>query len=634
MPDSVKREFTPVGFKNVQITDNFWSPRIKINREVTIPHEYKQCKDTGRILGFVPDWVPQNPGESRHIFNDSDVAKWVEAASYSLATHPDPELDALLDEVIELIAKAQQPDGYLNTYFSFCAPDKRWTNLRDCHELYCAGHLIEAAVAHYEATGKRRLLDVMCKYADYIDSVFGPEPGKKRGYCGHQEIELALVKLYRVTGNERYLKLSKFFIDERGRQPHYYDLEARERGEDPANFWAKSYEYCQAHIPVREQTEVVGHAVRAFYMYSAMADLAGEYGDESLLRACERLWDNGVNKRMYITGGIGPSAKNEGFTFDYDLPNETAYAETCAAIALLLFAHRMLQLDCDSRYGDIVERTLYNGILSGVSLDGTRFFYQNPLASLGTHHRSEWFGCACCPPNIARLLASLGGYIYACSDTDAAINLYIQSSASVQVAGQNVIISQKTNYPWDGNITITVKPEKTAQFAIRLRIPSWCRSAELSVNGQRVDVESITIKGFARIEREWSSGDVIELELPMPIERMSAHPDVRQDIACVALQRGPIVFCIEQADNEEPIHRIVLPDTSKLEAELEKDLLGGVVAIKGEALALDTNGWDGVLYRPSKPSVKTTKIKAIPYYAWDNREPGEMSVWIRAIPGV
>jgi len=634
MPDTVKREFTPVGLKNVQITDNFWTPRIKINREVTIPHEYKQCKNTGRILGFVQDWVPEKPGEARHIFNDSDVAKWVEAASYSLATHPDPELDALLDEVIELIAKAQQPDGYLNTYFSFCAPDKRWTNLRDCHELYCAGHLIEAAVAHYEATGKRRLLDVMCKYADYIDSVFGPEPGKKRGYCGHQEIELALVKLYRATGNERYLRLSKFFIDERCRQPHYYDIEARERGEDPKDFWAKSYEYCQAHVPVREQTEVVGHAVRAFYMYSAMADLAGEYGDESLLRACERLWDNGVNKRMYITGGIGPSAKNEGFTFDYDLPNETAYAETCAAIALLLFAHRMLQLDCDSRYGDIVERALYNGILSGVSMDGTRFFYQNPLASLGTHHRSEWFGCACCPPNIARLLASLGGYIYSTSGTDIAVNLYIQSSAKVSVAGQTAVIEQKTNYPWDGNVTITIEPETASRFAVRLRIPNWCRNAELSVNGQKIDIESTKTKGFARVEREWKSGDVIELELPMPVERMSAHPDVRQDALCVALQRGPIVFCIEQADNEDLIHRIMLPDSSKLEAEFEKDLLGGVITIKGEALALDSEGWDGVLYRPSKPKAKPTKIKAIPYYAWDNREPGEMSVWIRAVPGV
>jgi DUF1680 family protein len=617
-----------VGLKNVIINDAFWTPRIRVNREQTIPHEYGECKKTGRILGFKPDWMPQTREESRHIFNDSDVAKWVEAASYSLGTNPDPELDALLDEVIGLISQAQQPDGYLNTYFAFVAPQKRWTNLRDCHELYCAGHLIEAAVAHYQGTGKKTLLDVMCRYADYIDSVFGPEDGKKRGFPGHQEIELALVKLYHATRNERYLKLSKYFIDERGQQPHYYDIEARERGEDPGDFWAKSYEYCQAHVPVREQSEVVGHSVRAMYMYTAMADLAGEYGDESLLAACEKLWDNVCLKRMYITGGIGPSAKNEGFTFDYDLPNENAYAETCAAIGLLLWNQRLLQLDCDGRFADVMEKALYNGILSGVSLDGKKFFYENPLTSLGAHHRREWYGCACCPPNIARLLASLGHYVYSESETDVAVHLYIQSTGNLKVAGQAVTFAQETNYPWDGSVAITVSPEKPVTFGLKLRIPGWCREATIRVNGE--EVCSKAQKGYARIEREWKPGDRVELDMPMPVERVIAHPDVRQDAGCVALQRGPVVYCLEEADNPVPLHRITLPTSTELTAQFEKDLLGGVVTVTGDALAADDLGWTGSIYKAGEPEMKPIKIKAIPYYAWDNREPGGMMVWLRS----
>src|SRR5512136_2068131 len=423
----MKKSFTPLSFTQVSIEDEFWAPRLRTNRERTIPLEYEQCRSTGRLDAFRLNWKP-GMEPVPHIFWDSDVAKWIEAASYTLAAHPDPRLQAQLDEIISLIASAQNSDGYLNTHFTVVEPGKRWTNLRDRHELYCAGHLIEAAVAHFQATGKRTLLDVLCRYADHIDQTFGPRPGQKRGYPGHEEIELALVKLYHVTGERRYLDLSLYFVDERGRQPHYYDLEAVARGDDPASYWAKTYAYMQAHVPVREQHQVVGHAVRAMYLYSALADLAGETGDRSLLETCEELWLHLCTRNLYITGGIGPSPANEGFTADYDLPNESAYAETCASIGLVFWNHRLLQLECAGRYADMMERALYNGVLSGVSLDGEKFFYENPLASQGNHHRQAWFDCACCPPNLARLLASLGQYVYAQNDTELAVHLYVQGS--------------------------------------------------------------------------------------------------------------------------------------------------------------------------------------------------------------
>jgi DUF1680 family protein len=564
-----------------------------------------------------------------HIFWDSDIAKWLEAASYSLATHPDPALEVQVDEVIGLIVSAQQPDGYLNSYFTVVEPEKRWTNLRDWHELYCAGHLIEAAVAHFQATGKRVLLDALCRYADYIDTVFGSEPGKKRGYPGHEEIELALVKLYRVTGEKRYLKLSQYFVNERGRQPHYFDIEARQRGEDPTAFHHKTYEYNQSHLPVREQHEVVGHAVRAMYLYSAMADLARELPDQSLFDADRRLWNHLCTTRLYITGGLGPSRHNEGFTADYDLPNETAYAETCAAIGFVFWNHRMLQLDCDARYGDMLERALYNCVLSGVSLDGQKFFYENPLASLGAHHREEWFRVSCCPPNVARLLASLGQYIYAVNDSDLVVHLYIQSTAQTTVAGHAVTVRQETIYPWDGAITIQIGIAEPTQFGLKLRIPGWCRNARLSVNGDTLDVASHLEQGYARVERVWQPGDRVELELPMTVERMYAHPDVRQDAGCVALQRGPLVYSLEGADNKVPLHRIVVPGTTELASDFEPDMLGGVTVVRGQALVEDDSDWTGTLYRSRPASLQSGAIIAIPYYAWDNRQAGEMRVWLR-----
>ncbi len=633
---TVRQRYAPLALTDVTIADAFWAPRRRVNRERTIPHIYRQLLATGRIDAFRRDWNPGPEirargqwGGTHVMFWDSDVAKWIEAASYSLATNPDPQLDALLDQVIGLIAQAQHPDGYLNTWFTSVDPQNRWKNLRDWHELYCAGHLIEAAVAHYEATGKRSLLDVLCRYADHIGTVFGPEPSQKRGYCGHPEIELALIKLARATGEQRYMELSRYFVDERGRQPHYFEIEARERGEDPATFWARSYEYNQSHLPVREQPEVVGHAVRAVYLYSAMADLAGTYGDASLLEACKRLWTHLTTKRIYVMGGIGTSRANEGFTSDYDLPNESAYAETCAAIGLIFWAQRMLQLDLDRRYADVLELALYNAVISGVALEGETFFYDNPLASHGMHHRQAWFSCPCCPPNLARLLASLGEYVYAQSDTDAVVHLYIGGSGQFDLGGQPVTLHQETRYPWDGAIALRVELERPARFGLRLRLPAWCENPRLAVNGAPVDLAACVEQGYARIEREWRSGDVVTLDLPMLAERVYAHPAIAADAGNVALRRGPLVYCLEQADHSIELDRIALPQASALAERFAPELLGGVVTIDAVAVALDDSDWDGALYRTARPAIQSATLKAIPYYAWDHCAPGRMRVWLR-----
>ena len=628
---SVSKSLAAVPFTRVAVTDAFWAPRIRANRERTIPFEYEQCKHTGRIDALRLDWKP-GMQPVPHIFWESDVAKWIEAAAYSLATHPDDKLDALLDEVIALLAGAQGPDGYLNVHFTVVEPERRFTNLRDWHELYCAGHLIEAAVAHFEATGKRSLLDVMCRYADYIGTVFGRGAGRKRGYCGHPEIELALVKLYRATGERRPLDLSKCFVDERGAQPHYYDAEREARGvkEDRGDrHYLKagggwSYEYNQAHKPLREQDRVVGHSVRAMYIYSAMADLAGEYGDETLLRACERLWAHLTGSLMYVTGGIGSSAFNEGFTADFDMPNESAYCETCASIGLVFWASRLLQLDSDGRYADVLERALYNGVVSGVSLDGERFFYENPLESVGKHRRQEWFDCACCPPNIARLLASLGGYVYSESPTEAVVHLYVQSEGKLRVAGGELTLRQRTEYPWSGRVTIEVEPAAPSCFALKMRVPGWCRRAMIGVNDEVVPF--VAERGYARIEREWRAGDVVTLDLAMPVERVHADPRVRADVGRVALQRGPVVYCLEAVDNGPGLNALALPRDSKLAVEMRSDLLGGIAVVNGTALKTE---WSGDVYRTEPGETVAVPFTAVPYCVWENREPGEMLVWVR-----
>lgn len=630
-----------IPFTDVKITKGFWFDRQESNRKVTIPTEYQRLSETGQVNAFKLDWRPGNP-KPPHIFWDSDIAKWIEAASYCLATRPEPKLDGLLDEIIELVASAQQPDGYLNVHFTVVEPEKRWTNLRDLHELYCAGHMIEAGVAHYLGTGKSSLLNVVCRYADYIDQVFGRASGQKRGYPGHEEIELALVKLYRVTGETRYLNLSRYFIDERGTQPHYFDLEARERGEDPAHFWGARglpdelrYVYNQAHLPVRDQDQVVGHAVRAMYLYSAMADLAVETQDRHLKKACETLWEDVCLKKMYITGGIGPSRHNEGFTQPYDLPNSNAYAETCAAIGLVFWNQRMLQLNCDSRYADVMERALYNGVLSGVSLEGDRFFYENPLESDGTHHRQPWFECACCPPNVARLLASIGAYIYAfSSESDEknryptlAVHLYVDSQTEFIVDGVLVKLIQETNYPWDGAVRISFDMEKPVDFILKLRMPAWCRSVSLKLNDEQVNCLSFN-KGYIDLDCGWKPGDELELLLSMPVERVYAHPEVKADQNRVAIQRGPIIYCLEQVDHTVLIHLLRLPGEAELTPTFLPEFSGGMVVISAEARVTDLTNWENSIYHLDPPTFMPAKLLAIPYFAWDNRQAGAMQVWI------
>jgi DUF1680 family protein len=630
--------FRPVSFTNVTINDTFWSPRLRVNRERTLATEYDQLKQTGRIDAFRLQWKP-GMQPVPHIFWDSDTAKWIEAASYSLATHPDPDLDDLLDEVIALIVSAQQPDGYLNSHFIQVEPEMKFRDLRDAHELYCAGHLIEAGVAHFQATGKRSLIDAVCRYADHIGQVFGRGEGQKRGYCGHEEVELALVKLSRATSEQRYMDLARYFIEERGQQPHYFERETEDllqagkkhyferyfdRG--PVKF---DYRYNQSHAPVREQTEVGGHAVRAMYLYSAVADLAGETGDPALLATCERLWENLCLRRMYVTGGIGDSRANEGFTGDYILPNETAYAETCAAVGLVFWNHRMLQLTGDSRYADGMERCLYNGVISGISLDGRKFFYENPLASSGTHHRQDWFDCACCPPNLARLLASLGEYIYSTSEEDIAVHLYAGGNASFAFHSQQIQVTQQTRYPWDDSIIIRLDLQHPDRFGLRLRVPGWCKSYTLAVNNQPVNPGSLE-KGYLHIERTWQNGDTIELTLSMPVERVRAHPAVKADVGRVAIQRGPVVYCLEGADHPVPLDQICLPSDAVFTPEFHPNLLDGVTILRTTARVIPAETWQSSLYWSDVPAGEPVSLTAIPYYAWDNRDPGEMVVWIRS----
>ncbi len=643
----------PVPLKNVKVESGLLGNKNQLVRDEVIPYQWKALNDE------IPDTDPSNAienfriaaGESEGefigmVFQDSDVAKWLEAVAYQLTTNPDEELETLADGVIDLIAQAQLSDGYLNTYFTVAKPDKKWTNLAECHELYCAGHMMEAAVAYYQATGKRKLLNVMIRFAELINDKFGIEDDKIKGYPGHQEIELALIKLYNVTGDSKYKNLAKYFIDERGQTPNYFDLEWEKRGKTThwPNFRDVAKDYFQAHKTVREQDVAVGHSVRALYMYSGMADVARETGDKSLVEACRRLWENTTKKQMYITGGVGSSGHGEAFTFDYDLPNDTAYTETCAAIALVFFAQRMFHMEAKAEYIDVLEKALYNGVLSGISEDGKKFFYVNPLEvqpevceNRDDHKhvkatRQKWFGCACCPPNIARLLASIGEYIYSFSDDELYVNLYADSTANVKINEQEISIEQKTDYPWDGKVNITLATEKNLEFTLALRIPSWCRDAEVKVNGEVIK-NDVADNGYLYLERNWINGDKVELILNMSVERIYSNPKVRENIAKVAIQRGPIVYCLEEVDNGNNLPALYLPKDSNLTAKYRSDLLGGLTIIKGKALRLDQSNWNDKLYSTESPKFTSTEITAVPYFAWDDREAGEMLVWMNKKEG-
>lgn len=636
MKSAILKKNRPIGFEKVEINDEFWAPRIRTNLKVTLPLEYELCKSTGRIDAW--RWMPGAPNEP-HVFWDSDVAKWVEAAAYSLVKEPNPELERLIDEYVDMMAEAQGDDGYLNSHFLRVEPEKKWTNLHHDHELYCAGHLMEAAVAYHQATGKRKFLDLICRYADLICDVFGAAPGKNHGYSGHPEIELALVKLFSATGEEKYLRLSRFFLLERGTTPNYFELEVNRL---KMNLPFSGFKYLQAHKPLLEQETAEGHAVRALYLYTGMADVAAETGDQRLREACQRLWRNVTTKRMYVTGGVGPSPNGEMFTFDYDLPNETAYAETCAAIALVFFARAMLSLENDAGYADVMERSLYNGVLSGVGLDGKHFFYANPLAAtprmnefLPEHRktiRQEWFGCSCCPPNIARILASLGGYAYFEDENELTVNLYIAGTAEFALAETDGTLEVETNYPWDGDVQLTMRLTKPAGFALRLRLPEWCDSPSLEVNGEVVDFSTHTTNGYVCVDREWKDGDAVRLILPMQPQLIVANPAVRQDAGRAAIQRGPMVYCLEEVDNGQGLDRIIIPSDAGFTETTIDDLPSGVVALQCEAYREIPTGWDAKLYRDIREvndKLEKITVTAIPYHLWSNREPGEMIVFAR-----
>lgn len=632
--DAVRSRYRPPSLNAVSV-EGFFGPRIDTIAAVTAHRLLDRCVDAGMLDQIDPDRpnpgirIPFQVGNvscSTQMFWDSDIGKSIETAAYALYRKRDPALEKRVDAIIDAYARLQLPDGYLNSWYIRIQPGLRWTNLRDCHELYDAGHLMEAAVAYFYATGKRRFLDIMARYADHIASVFGCEEGRKRGYCGHPEVELALVRLARATGDDRYLELARYFIDERGREPNYYDAEARARGDDPADFHFKTYEYNQSHMPVRDQRTVVGHAVRAAYLYSGMADVATEFGDRTLVPALEAVWAHLTDKNLYVTGGFGPSANNEGLTSDYDLPNATAYQETCASVALVFWASRMLGLGPDRRYADVMEQALYNGALAGLSLDGTRFFYDNPLESRGDHHRWIWHRCPCCPPNISRLVASIGTYMYGVAERDIAVHLYCESAASLDVAGTKVRLTQQTRYPLGGRVIFGIEAAEPVEFALHLRIPGWSRDANLRVNGQNFDVGAALAGGYVSVDRLWRTGDVVELDLPMPVEAVYANPEVGADQGRCALRRGPIVYCLEEVDNGRHLNSLIVPAASAFVCEEAEDL-GGAVALTARAQRETAD--DFGLYSTARPRRAPVKLRAVPYYAWDNRQGGEMLVWLR-----
>jgi DUF1680 family protein len=619
----------PVPFTAVRVEDSFWSPRMETNRVTTVWYDFQKCEETGRIDNFAKAGKLMN-GEFRGTpFDDSDLFKVIEGAAYTLAVHPDPKLDKYLDDLIVKIAAAQEPDGYLYTARTIdpkCRVDffgpTRWSKLAVSHELYNVGHLYEAAVAHFQATGKRSLLNVVIKNADLICQTFGPAPAQLKEPPGHEEIEIGLAKLFRATGNRKYLDQAKFFCDIRGRAGTH-----KLRGA-----------YQQDNKPIVEQSEAVGHAVRAGYFYSGVADVAALTGDAKYVQAIDRIWDNVVGRKMHLTGGIGASPKGEAFGADYELPNESAYLETCAAIANALWNERMFLLHGDAKYLDVLERVIYNGFLSGVSLSGDRFFYPNPLETdgkakfnHGSCERAPWFGCSCCPVNDVRFIPEIASYVYATRGSELFVNLFVGGSAKVNVAGTPVEVKQTTRYPWDGKVVVALEPKQARKFTVNVRMPGWAcgkpvpsdlyRYADAEPNANPA-VAGLTIKvngkefsrgpvqkGFLAITRKWKAGDTIELNLPMPVRRVVAHPSVTADRDRFAIERGPLLYCAEGADNEGRVLDKVFPGKVRFEVQQQPDLLGGVATVK---MTAEAGG---------------AALTCIPYYAWCHRGPNEMRVW-------
>lgn len=628
--------YAPVPFSQIKLEGQFWHERLDTVLERTVPSQHRKLGEYG-ILDSLKLPNPPPPlrfprhanGFTVQVFWDSDVGKWIEAASYALAHRRDADIEAKIEAAVTDLENAQAPDGYLNCWYLGREPEKRWTNLRDNHEMYNAGHLLEGAIAYFQATGRRRFLDIMERYLEHIYATFGTGAGQRRGYDGHEEIELALMKLYYLTRERKHLDFATYMINERGRQsPHYFDVErdARDGGDTGQRYVFGNYEYSQSHKPVREQEKVVGHAVRAMYLYTAMADLAAELGDAALKHACEVLWDDVIETKMYVTAGLGPSAHNEGFTHDFDLPNQTAYAETCASVALIFWAQRMLHLDLDGKYADVLELAMFNGALSGLSRDGQHYFYANPLESDGSPTRWDWHTCPCCTMNVSRLVASVGSYFLSTAPDGVVFHLYGGIASEVQVAGTNVSLREISNYPWSGDIAIHVDPEVPSAFDVKLRVPAWCTGARIEVNGQAVDLE--IERGYATVRRTWEKGDRIALTLPMHPERLFAHPGVIMDAGRVALKRGPLVYCLEEVDNPGgSVQRLKLPRNSELRTEVRSDLFDGVVTIKADATAID-EGEFKLLYRTTPPKESQSTLTAVPYFLWANREQGSMVVWV------
>ena len=617
----------PVPITAVTLTDNFWRRRRETTRTVTLRTQYRHLEDTGRIDNFRRAAGKLDVPFQGIYFNDSDVYKWLEAAAWALAGIDDAELAGYVETTITAIEEAQGADGYLNTYFVYERESERWTNLRDLHELYCAGHLFQAAVAHYRATGTTRLLHVACRFADLICEVFGTGDHQKRGTPGHPEIEMGLVELARATGEQRYLAQAAFFLDTRGHGV------------------IGGSAYHQDHTPFREADRLTGHAVRALYLSAGATDILAETGEGDLRNALERLWQRMVTRQVYITGGLGARHQGEAVGADYELPNARAYAETCAGIANAMWAWRMLQLDGDPIYAEMMERALYNAALPGISLDGTAYFYVNPLASDGRSdpggtvvQRQPWFGCACCPPNIARTLAQMPGYLYGVSDDTLWLHTYAANEAEIALPGGQVVkVIQRTLYPWSGQITLEVLTP--GDYAIAVRIPAWCAAGD-NLSPPTVSVNGTTCPGdvmpgsYVHVSRTWAVGDALCIQLPMPIHRTEAHPWTLENTGRIALMRGPLLYCLEATDHPDvDLRDIVLPSGAQLTSTFRKDLLGGVQIVEGEGFIAPTEpAWQDTLYRPAEnvpPAFDPLRLTAVPYFVWGNRAPGAMQIWLR-----
>ena len=639
---------SPLPVAAVTIRDGFWAPRLEVNRTKTLDHVLEEIEGTGGLKNFDIAAGKATGTFGGPFWADSDVYKWLEGASWTLATHPDPALDAKVDGIIARIAAAQQPDGYLDTFVQINVPDLKFKNFAFFHEDFSSGHLFEAGVAHFQATGKKTLLTVATRMADVFDREFGP--GKKDYIPGHEGIELALVKLARATGDKRYFELAKAMLERRGQKPSIFEgqfkqLDANRTvdflgkplriGEWYERFYLKDPKhfdtrYAQDHLPVREQKEAVGHAVRAMFLYCGMADVVNETGDAGMWSASKALHDSVTLHRMYVTGGIGPSEANEGFTADYDLPNENAYQETCASAAMVLWNHRLFNVSGDAKYTDVMEQSLYNAVAAGVSLTGDLFCYATPLASRGDFKRSPWFGVPCCPTTIARFLPSLGQYIYSRSSDGVWVNLFIASEATTTVDSGKVTLQQTTKYPWDGDVTIAVQPDAPSEFTLHVRLPGWASKPTLRVNGAALTPK--IVRGYAAIRRQWKSGDTVNLTLPMDVQRLAAHPSVLQAQGKIAVRRGPMIYAFEQADNAVPLRDVALPSAATFKTALDPALAGGVVKLTTEGVQRDAANWDGLLYQPitPAPAPKRVPLTAVPYAIWGNRGLGDMVVWIDA----